>query len=145
SVVLESTNYSRMIKDGIRFPFEQADKIVLCSYQFARRMESEIRAIPWDLVVIDEAHRLRNVIRKDNKIARSIRDSIGSRPKVLLTATPLQNSLMELYGLVTSVDPHVLGSLESIRSQFSRAASDMTSDHYADIRQTLRPSGRRTP
>ncbi len=144
SVILESTNYNRMIKDGVRFPLEQADKIVLCSYHFARRMESEIRAIPWDLVVIDEAHRLRNVIRKDNKIARSIRDSIGNRPKVLLTATPLQNSLIELHGLVTFVDPHVFGSDESFRSQFSRAASDMTSEDYAELRERLRPICQRT-
>lgn len=144
SLILESPSYNRMIKEGVRFPFEQQNKIVLCSYQFARRMESEIRAIPWDLVVIDEAHRLRNVIRKDNKIARSIRDAIGNRPKVLLTATPLQNSLMELYGLVTFVDPHVFGSDDSFRNQFSRAASDMTTTDYAELRERLRPICQRT-
>ncbi len=144
SAILESASYNRIAKENAKLPFDQSDKVILCSYQFARRMGSEIRTIPWDLVVIDEAHRLRNVIRKDNKIARSIRDAIGNRPKVLLTATPLQNSLMELYGLVTFVDPHVFGSDDSFRGQFSRAASDMTTDDYAELRDRLRPICQRT-
>ena len=144
SVILEGGSYSRLAKADSRLPFDQSNNVILCSYQFARKMESEIRAIPWDLVVIDEAHRLRNVIRKDNKIARSIRDAIGNRPKVLLTATPLQNSLMELYGLVTFIDPHVFGSDDSFRSQFSRAASDMTASDYIDLRERLKPICQRT-
>ena len=51
-----------------------------------------------DLVVIDEAHRLRNVYRSGDKIAKAIKEVLAERQKVLLPATPLQNSLMELYG-----------------------------------------------
>lgn len=60
--ILEARNYNRMAKDGIRRPFEQKH-IVICSYQFAARHADELMVIPWDLVVIDEAHRLRNVYR----------------------------------------------------------------------------------
>lgn len=52
----------------------------------------------WDLVVIDEAHRLRNVYRGSSKIALAIKNAVAPFPKVLLTATPMQNSLLELYG-----------------------------------------------
>jgi SNF2 family DNA or RNA helicase len=101
SIILESKNFNQLIKQGGENPFEQADIIVLCSYHFARAKATDILKVPWDLVVVDEAHRLRNVYRKDNKIARTLLAAIGNRPKVLLTATPRQNSLMELYGLVS--------------------------------------------
>jgi len=110
STILESKNFNQLAKQGIDNPFEQADKIMLCSYHFARAKSEDILKVPWDLVVVDEAHRLRDVYRKDNKIARTILTAIGSRPKVLLTATPLQSSLMELYGLVGFIDPHLFGS-----------------------------------
>jgi len=144
SVILESKSYGDFEKAGILNPFEQDDKVILCSYHFARRMEDEIRKIPWDLVVIDESHRLRNVYRKDNKIAKSIRDAIGSCPKVLLTATPLQNTLMELYGLISFIDPHIFGNDDSFRTRFTRTASDMTNDDYLELRERIRPICQRT-
>ena len=72
------------------------------------------------MVVIDEAHRLRNVYKPDNKTARILRDALMLPYKVLLTATPLQNSLLELYGLVSFVDERVFGDLDSFRSQFGQ-------------------------
>ncbi len=98
-------------------PFDGAN-ITICSYQFAARRAKEIEAITWDLVVIDEAHRLRNVYKTDNKTARTLQKALAHAPKVLLTATPLQNSLLELYGLVSFIDDRVFGDLESFKSQF---------------------------
>lgn len=66
--------------------------------EFARAKEAYLRQTAWDLVVIDEAHRLRNVYKNTSKIAHSIKQAVTPFPKVLLTATPLQNSLLELYG-----------------------------------------------
>jgi SNF2 family DNA or RNA helicase len=60
STILEARNYNKMKKDGTRRPFEQKT-LVICSFQFAARNADELMVIPWDLVVIDEAHRLRNV------------------------------------------------------------------------------------
>lgn len=43
------------------FPFDTIENLVICSFQFdARRSEFPL-SVPWDLVVIDEAHRVRNV------------------------------------------------------------------------------------
>ena len=98
STILETKAYNQAKKQGVANPFLMDAKVVIVSYQFASAKIAEVKAVPWDLVVIDEAHRLRNVYKKGNKIARNLRDAIGHRPKVLLTATPLQNSLMELYG-----------------------------------------------
>lgn len=142
SLILESRNYNLMKKDGAANPFDQADKIVLCSYHFAAARVDDIKALPWDLIVVDEAHRLRNVYKKDNKIARAIAGALGNAPKLLLTATPLQNNLMELYGLVSFIDPHVFGDAESFREQFGRAEAD--GPRFALLRQRLKPVCTRT-
>jgi hypothetical protein len=91
------------------------------------------------LVVVDEAHRLHNVYKKSNKIARMIRDAIGVRPKVLLTATLLQNYQMELFGPVSFVDPHIFGSEDYFRSQFAKRASEMGSDEFNKLRARIQP------
>jgi superfamily II DNA or RNA helicase len=144
SVLLESKNYNQFVKQGIPNPFEQTDRIVLCSYQFARSKERDLRAVRWNLVVIDEAHRLRNVYKKSNKIARSLLEAIGDRPKILLTATPFQNSLMELYGLVRFIDPHLFGSEDSFRERFTRNANDMGEAEFNDLRSRIHPICQRT-
>ena len=97
AAILETSSFNQAVRSGTANPFEQDDTVVVCSYNFARTREQELRLVPWDLVVVDEAHRLRNVYKSGNKIAKSIFDSISDRPKLLLTATPLQNTLMELF------------------------------------------------
>src|SRR5204863_3017739 len=68
---------------------------------------------------IDEAHRLRNVYKPSNVIAKTLKLALAGKDKLLLTATPLQNSLLELFGLVSFVDEHTFGDLQSFREQFS--------------------------
>jgi len=143
SVILESKNFRELSRKSPS-PFQQQNQVVICSYHFARAKAADVAAIPWDLVVIDEAHRLRNVYKKDNKIARALRDAIRGRPKVLLTATPLQNSLMELYGLVTFVDEHVFGSEDSFRDLYGKKSDTLTAGTLANLRARLAPICQRT-
>lgn len=138
--ILETKTFNEEIKRGNLNPFEQP-RIILCSFQFARTKSDYIRQTPWDLVVIDEAHRLRNVYKATNKIANAIKTAIASRPKTLLTATPLQNSLLELYGLVSFIDEFTFGDLRSFRAQFSRMN---TQDDYRALRDRIRPICQRT-
>lgn len=127
SAIMESGSYNKAVKEGIRNPFISPE-IVICSYYFARNKAHDIRSIDWDLVVIDEAHRLRNVYKTGNKVARDLKLALEHSPKLLLTATPLQNSLLELYGLVSFIDEHAFGDLNSFRSQFSRLGEDSFDD-----------------
>ena len=136
SIILDSRVANRLRKDGSPDPFDHPDKLVICSYHFAAARENEISRIPWDAIVVDEAHRLRNVYRKSSKLARRIADAIGHAPKLLLTATPLQNSLMELYGLVSVIDDHVFGDADSFRDQFIRVADERRRND--DLRARLR-------
>jgi adenine-specific DNA-methyltransferase len=115
--ILESKPYNDDIKHGRFRPFER-DAIVLCSYQFARNKAADINAVAWDLVVMDEAHRLRNVYKPGNVIANTLKQALAHAPKLLLTATPLQNSLLELFGLVSVLDDQIFGDVKSFRDQF---------------------------
>jgi ERCC4-related helicase len=140
TTILEARNYNRMVKDGVRRPFEQK-VLIICSLQFAARHAEELMVIPWDLVVIDEAHRLRNVYRPDNRIGRALKGALANAPKVLLTATPLQNSLMELYGLVSLIDDYAFGDAKSFRAQYTRLAGDGLFD---ELKGRLKPVCHRT-
>lgn len=124
SIILESKSYKELKQNGCVNPFDVKNKVVICSYNFASKMGKDIFRVDWDLVVIDEAHRLRNVYKSSNKIANSIRESIQPYQKLLLTATPLQNSLMELYGLVSIIDKYAFGDKKSFREQFIRTNSE---------------------
>jgi ERCC4-related helicase len=146
SVILEAKSFNSLIKEGNLNPFNQEDTIVICSYHFAKNKASYLKNLNWDLVIIDEAHRLRNVYKPSNKIGNGIKDALEHCKKVLLTATPLQNSILELYGLVSLIDPYIFGDLKSFKSQFSRniAATNADEENYEDLRSRLQPICRRT-
>ena len=79
--ILESKPYNDDIKRGQFRPFER-DAIVICSYQFARNKAADVHALRWDLVVIDEAHRLRNVYKPGNIIANTLKQALAHRQRV---------------------------------------------------------------
>jgi ERCC4-related helicase len=142
SFILESKSFNEETVKGNFNPFEQS-QIVICSYQFIKSKEAYVRHIQWDLVVIDEAHRLRNVYKPTNKIANTIRNSLlHVEKKILLTATPLQNSLLELYGLVSIIDDFAFGDLKSFKNQFSRFSEE--EQNYSELRRRLEPICKRT-
>jgi adenine-specific DNA-methyltransferase len=138
--ILETKSYNQFVRDGHRNPFN-ADSILICSYHFARQKSANVSSVPWDLVVIDEAHRLRNVYKKSNKIANELRDALKGVDKLLLTATPLQNSLLELYGLVSFIDEYTFGDLNSFREQFSDLSDPFT---FKTLKARLKPICQRT-
>jgi superfamily II DNA or RNA helicase len=140
SAILESRTFNESVRSGNLNPF-QRDAVVICSYQFTTKMEPYIRQTPWDLIVIDEAHRLRNVYKPTNKMANAIKQAVAPFRKVLLTATPLQNSLLELYGLVSIIDDFAFGDLKTYRARFTRLAND---SDFNDLKERLRPICKRT-
>ena len=113
--------------------------VVIVSFHFANALSLEIGTIPWDLVTIDEAHKLRNVYRPSNKVGQGIKAATDGRRKLLLTATPLQNSLLELYGLSTLIDEHLFGDVDSFRSQYMAAGASLDT-----LRQRVRSFTTRT-
>lgn len=126
SVILEARSFRDAVNSGNDNPFRQ-DCIVITSLNFAARCKEQLRLIPWELAVIDEAHKLRNAYRPSNRMGQAIKWGLEERKKLLLTATPLQNSLLELFGLSTLIDDHLFGDLASFREQYTGNDADLDS------------------
>jgi superfamily II DNA or RNA helicase len=151
AMILEARSFRLALKEGRANPFDVAadrdghgqgaGSIVICSYQFAAGKARELTAVPWDLVVVDEAHRLRNVYKPENKTANVLREALAASRKVLLTATPLQNTLLELYGLVSFIDDRVFGDLDSFRQQFGALRDEAS---FAALKHRISPVCKRT-
>lgn len=129
--VLDARNYRDYERRGLD-PFLQK-KVVILSYNFAARKAQEIKRLGFDFAIIDEAHKLRNVYKKNAKTAQAIKDALGDVKKLLLTATPFQNSLMELFGLTSVIDDNIFGDARSFR------ASYVYDEDLVDLRQRIQP------
>ncbi len=144
AVILETKSFNAAVKAGVANPFDRPSDdpaVVVCSYQFAARKAAELAIVPWDLAILDEAHRVRNVYKTGAKTSVAIRTALLNAPKLLLTATPLQNTLMELYGLVSMIDEHHFGDAKSFQAQYSRLAHD---GRFEDLKSRLAPVCHRT-
>ncbi len=97
--------------------FDQ-DLPVICSIPFGANRAELLAQVPWEVVVIDEAHRLRNAHKASHKTGRALKAALKDRPKLLLTATPLQNELLELFGLLSLLDEQILGPEAAFRSRY---------------------------
>ncbi len=119
SKVIDGPIFEEMVSSGKGIPLTY-EGIFIVSFHFAYRKKNLIEKQNWDCVVIDEAHRLRNVYkgRDGSKMAWEIRNIIKDTGKLLLTATPLQNNLMELYGIVSFIDDKLLGTPYSFKKRF---------------------------
>lgn len=134
--MLDARNYRDYERRGLD-PLDQK-KVVICSYNFAARKKDEIKRHGFDFAIIDEAHKLRNVYKKKAKTAQAIKEALSDVKKLLLTATPFQNSLMELFGLTSVVDDNIFGDARSFRAEY------VYDENLSDLRQRLLPYYQRT-
>ncbi len=142
STILDSKVLKQLQQSTESFNPLDVPKIFVASHNFAYKNDLHVKKTPWNLVVIDEAHRLRNVYRRGNKTAKKLRETITGRPKLLLTATPLQNTLMELFGLVSFIDEKYLGdsdgsSFKYLYVQPRGTANETQRSRLSDLRQRL--------
>jgi SNF2 family DNA or RNA helicase len=95
--------------------------VVLASIATARRNPTleTLTGNPWDLIVIDEAHRVRGPLSASGKLARAL----TSRYLLLLTATPVENKLQDLYELISLAAPGLLGTPQQFRTRHAGSAS----------------------
>ena len=143
SRILDAKTYRELEKSGEHRPFDTTKKIVIASYEFVVKYAEQVETIDWDLVIYDEAHKLRNVYKKNGaKRAKVLKESLSKPFKILLTATPLQNSLMELYGLVSMIDDHHFGSEYAFKSMYVGPGQSIASMHT--LRKRLQQICKRT-
>ncbi|XP_052209681.1 CHD3-type chromatin-remodeling factor PICKLE-like [Diospyros lotus] len=88
--------------------------VLLTSYEMINLDNVSLKPIQWDCMIVDEGHRLKN---KDSKLFSSLKQ-YSSKHRVLLTGTPLQNNLDELFMLMHFLDAGKFGSLEEFQEEF---------------------------
>src|SRR4029077_28761 len=109
--------------------------LVISSLETARheRHRRRVRGADYDMVVVDEAHRLRNHLTLGWKFI----NELGARYLLLLTATPVQNDLRELYNLVTLLRPGAVGTFAQFRAEFMTAGDRLKPRNTEKLRQLL--------
>ncbi len=111
------------------------DGVLIVSYTFLNRYESLFAARTWDLLIIDEAHRLRKLYKDVLKITQAVQNSLFANKTLLITAFPLQYSLLDLYSLTQLVDDTIFGSEEVFRERFMLSKRP----DFAELKRRLAP------
>ena len=124
SIIIDAKSANALQREGLSNPYLKP-AILISSYPYAARNSEFLKAIQWDVVVMDEAHKLRNSYRESNRVGQALRWALEGRRKLLLTATPLQNALTELYGIATLLDESYFGDLPSFRSRYVNVGGDI--------------------
>lgn len=133
SLIVDSANL-----EDYREEVNKKQAVIIISYNFAAKQKKRLSIVPWDFCVFDEAHRMRNIHKNGMKMAASIYELTKDIPKVLLTATPMQNSLLDIYGLVQFIDDKTFYT----KSVFSERY--IKNELYEELKQQLEPIVQRT-
>ena len=133
SLIVDSSNW-----DDYLTKVKSKQAVVIVSYHFASKRKAELAKIPWDFCVFDEAHRLRNVHKNGAKMANALYELTKGIPKILLTATPMQNTLLDIYGLVQYIDDKIFYSKSVFSERYLRG------EDYNDLKVCLEPVVQRT-
>ena len=114
--------------------FEKEDRLI-CSMDRARQPKNAplVQARPWDLLIVDEAHRLRNVETKLHQFVAGI----DARYFLMLTATPIQNNLFELFNLIDLLKPGHLGTRNQFGVYFVGDRKAQTLENEGELRELL--------
>lgn len=141
--IIEGSTYKQLC--STENPFDDEGSVLICSYHFVKSKAKDIQEVPWHLVVLDEAHKLRNVYKKGAIMAQEIRRTLHGCKKLLLSATPLQNNIQELYGLISVINHTTFGSNRAFNHKYghNRLSKQVVLDELKDrikplVHRTLR-------
>lgn len=143
SLILDGEVLKEQKKNGIKNPFDQKEKMIISSYEFAAKNDKYLKAIAWDIVVFDEAHKLSNIYKESgSKNAKKLKKALSSSFKLLLSATPLQNSMLELYGLIYIIDENFFGDINTFKKlSFESLRERLKSIVYRTLREDVQKIG----
>ncbi|KAL1590576.1 hypothetical protein WHR41_00860 [Cladosporium halotolerans] len=113
---------------------EDTFDVLITSYEMILREKSHLKKFAWEYIIIDEAHRIKN---EESSLAQIIR-IFNSRNRLLITGTPLQNNLHELWALLNFLMPDVFGDSEAFDQWFSSQQEDQDSV-VQKLHRVLRP------
>ena len=133
SLIVDSSNW-----DDYLVEIKKEQSVIIVSYNFASKRKEDLGKIAWDFCVFDEAHRLRNVHKNGSKMANSLYELTKRIPKILLTATPMQNTLLDIYGLVQYIDERIFYNKAVFSERYIK------NENYLELKDSLRPVIQRT-
>lgn len=108
--------------------------VCITSYEMILREKSHLKKFAWEYIIIDEAHRIKN---EESSLAQIIR-VFNSRNRLLITGTPLQNNLHELWALLNFLLPDVFGDSAAFDEWFSTQGED-SDTVVKQLHKVLRP------
>ncbi len=148
---LESTIYNeaklkRLKREKIKDPFER-EGIAICTYNFAFRQYKSIQKINWDLIVVDQAHRIENIYDIKSEVGDIVRQIVWGKKCILITSNPFQSTMKRLFKIGNLADKYYFGDRRSYNYQFVSITDDID---YKDLSRRLQPimrrvKGRRVP
>lgn len=146
SIIIDGKIAREQKRQGFINLFNQPERVVICSYEFVALQQNLVQAVDWHLVVFDEAHRLRNIYKTGANEARQakaiVQATSQAESRILLSATPIQNNLMELYGLASVIDEHYFGDVKSFRTLYANRQKDKRA--LEDLKLRIKPLCHRT-
>ncbi|KAK4447910.1 ISWI chromatin-remodeling complex ATPase ISW2 [Podospora aff. communis PSN243] len=113
---------------------DESFDVCITSYEMILREKAHLRKFAWEYIIIDEAHRIKN---EESSLAQVIR-MFNSRNRLLITGTPLQNNLHELWALLNFLLPDVFGDSEAFDQWFSGQDRDQDTV-VQQLHRVLRP------
>jgi chromodomain-helicase-DNA-binding protein 4 len=106
--------------------------VLITTYELVNKETSQLRKFDWELLIVDEGHRLKN---SESKLFVALTRQWKARHRLLLTGTPLQNNLSELFNLLVFVEPEKY-RFEDLQDQY---ASVQEKEIVAKLHDMLRP------
>ena len=113
----------------------EAYDVVLMTYGLMAKEQKQISSVKWNVVCLDEAHTIKNRDTKMSAAAMSI--NAGSR--IILTGTPVQNYLGELWNLFQFINPGLLGNFEQFSSKFIAPIANGDRDRQSQLKRIIQP------
>ena len=123
--------YERLMTDNNQNPFDQ-ESVLISTYDFVSSQEETAAQIPWDLIVFEEANVLSAGYQEENKQAKALDRIAGTSFRLLLTATPIEKNIMDLYGLIWFIDKSVLPESELFLHRYLRKP-----ENYPELAQRV--------
>ena len=133
SLIVDSSNW-----EDYQEYIKKEKAVVIVSYNFASRRKDSFAKTAWDFCVFDEAHRMRNMHKSGAKMSNALFQLTKRIPKIMLTATPMQNSLLDLYGLTHFIDERIFYDKTVFSERY------MKNQQYEDLKTRMRPVIQRT-
>lgn len=96
--------------------------VVLTTYEYILNDKATLSKVPWQYIIVDEGHRMKN---QKSKFALTLGQQYQSAHRVLLTGTPLQNNLSELWALLNFLLPKIFASCDEFQKWFDKPLSKM--------------------